>query len=74
MDDKFLVDDGDLAQCCSCGFVDYWDEIPKGRCPFSEEYLTECPECNDVDGFADYDPAKALIREQRIRDKAKTVD
>ena len=44
------IDDSNLAQCCACGFVDYWDEIPKGRCVFSEDYLTECPECGDVDG------------------------
>ena len=65
-----VVDDSNLAQCCKCGFVDYWDEIPKGYCSFTEESLTECPECFDVDGFSDYDPAKAVIREQGIKDKA----
>ncbi len=30
------------------------DEIPRGRCIFTEESLTQCPECDDVDGFADY--------------------
>lgn len=64
-----VVDDSNLAQCCKCGFVDYWDEIPKGYCSFTEESLTECPECFDVDGFSDYDPAKAVIRE--LADKAK---
>jgi uncharacterized Zn finger protein len=63
-----VPDDSNLAQCCSCGFVDDWDEIPKGRCQFTEDTLTECPECGDVDGFADYDPANT-DRQQRIADK-----
>lgn len=69
-----VPDDTDLAQCCSCLFVDYWDEIPRGRCPFTEDTLTECPNCGDVDNFADYDPAKAIIREQRIKAKAAEAD
>jgi hypothetical protein len=64
-----VTDDEDLAQCCNCGFVDYWDEIPKGRCIFSEEYLTQCPDCDDVDGFADYDPERA----KRIEEKRKGI-
>jgi len=65
MNDKYIVDDSNLAQCCKCGFVDDWDEIPRGRCQFTEDTLTECPECGDVDGFADYDPTN-LARQQRI--------
>ncbi len=61
------IDDSNLAQCCACGFVDYWDEIPKGRCVFSEDYLTECPECGDVDGFADYDPERAKRIDEKKR-------
>ena len=57
-----VVDDSNLAQCRSCGFVDDWDEIPKGHCWASGDSLTECPGCGDVDGFSDYDPAKAIIR------------
>ena len=34
MNDKYIVDDSNLAQCCSCGFIDDWDEIPKGHCFF----------------------------------------
>ena len=74
MNDTNIVDDSNLAQCCKCGFVDYWDEIPKGYCSFTEESLTECPECFDVDGFSDYDPAKAIIREQATANEAKKVD
>lgn len=69
-----MIDDSNLAQCCNCGFVDDWDEIPKGHCAFTDEYLTECPECLDVDNFADYDPAKAIIREQRIANQAAESD
>ena len=65
-----VVDDSNLAQCRSCGFVEDWDEIPKGHCWASGDSLTDCPECGDVDGFSDYDPAKAIIREQGIKDKA----
>ena len=61
------IDDSNLAQCCSCGFVDYWDEIPKGRCPWSEEYLTECPECGEVDNFADYTVERAKKIEKKKR-------
>lgn len=63
------IDDSNLAQCCACGFVDYWDEIPKGRCPWSEEYLTECPECGEVDNMADYTAEKAKTVYQRLFDK-----
>ena len=59
------IDDSNLAQCCNCGFVDYWDEIPKGRCPWSEEYLTECPECGEVDNMADYTVERAAKIEAR---------
>ena len=65
MNDTNIVDDSNLAQCYKCGFVDYWDEIPKGKCSFTEDTLTECPECGDVDGFADYDPTN-IARQQRI--------
>lgn len=63
------IDDSNLAQCCACGFVDYWDEIPKGRCVFSEDYLTECPECGDVDGFADYTVERAARIEAKLKKK-----
>jgi hypothetical protein len=63
MNDKYIVDDSNLAQCDKCGFVDYWDEIPKGYCSFAEESLYQCPQCAGVDWFSDYDPAKAVIRE-----------
>lgn len=65
-----MIDDSNLAQCYKCGFVDDWDEIPRGHCHFTGETLTECPNCGDVDGFSDYDPAKAIIREQRIKAEA----
>jgi hypothetical protein len=65
MNDTNIVDDSNLAQCCFCGFIDDWDEIPKGHCWASGDSLTECPECGDVDGFADYDPAN-IARQQRI--------
>lgn len=74
MIDDNVPDDTNLAQCCNCLFVDYWDEIPKGHCWFTGDSLTECPECGDVDGFSDYDPAKAIIREQRIKAKAAEAD
>jgi len=50
-------DDSNLAQCWKCGFIDNWDEIPRGKCQFTEDTMTECPECGDVDGFSDYDPS-----------------
>jgi len=74
MNDTNIVDDSNLAQCCKCGFVDYWDEIPKGYCFFTEESLTECPECFDVDGFSDYDPAKAIIRDKTTANEAQKAD
>jgi hypothetical protein len=64
-----MIDDSNLAQCCSCGFVDYWDEIPKGRCPWSEDYLTECPRCGDVDNFADYTVERAARIEAKLKEK-----
>jgi hypothetical protein len=65
MNDTNIVDDSNLAQCCFCGFIDDWDEIPRGKCQFTEDTLTECPECGDVDNFADYDPTN-IARQQRI--------
>lgn len=65
-----VVDDSNLAQCSLCGFVDDWDEIPKGYCSFTDSYLHQCPECAGVDWFSDYDSAKAIVREQGIKDKA----
>lgn len=53
------IDDSNLAQCCSCGFVDYWDEIPGGHCAVSGESMYYCPSCDEVDNMADYTVERA---------------
>jgi len=68
------IDDSNLAQCCSCGFVDYWDEIPKGRCPWFEDYLTECPECGEVDNMADYTVERAARIEKALERLNKAAE
>jgi hypothetical protein len=54
------IDDSNLAQCCSCGFVDYWDEIPGGHCAVSGESMYYCPSCDEVDNMADYTIERAV--------------
>jgi hypothetical protein len=71
MNDKYIVDDSNLAQCECCGYVMDYDEVPSGTDPYSgESGLEYCPECNEGGCIGDYDPAKAIIREQRIKAEA----
>lgn len=73
MIDDNVVDDSDLAQCQWCGYVTEWDEVP--RCnDANDELIQYCPECDVGEPFVGYDPAKAIIREQRIAAEAAKSD
>ena len=63
------IDDSNLAQCCSCGFVDYWDEIPGGHCAVSGESMYYCPSCDEVDNMADYTVERAARIDEKKRQK-----
>lgn len=61
------IDDSDLAQCCACGYVDDWVEIPGGHCAVSGESMYYCPRCDEVDNMADYDPERAKRIDEKKR-------
>jgi hypothetical protein len=63
------IDDSNLAQCCACGYVDDWVEIPGGQCSVSGEGLDYCPECGEVDNMGDYTAEKAARVYKRLFDK-----
>jgi hypothetical protein len=43
-----------LAQCEWCGYVCNWDDVERGRDPFSGEIITFCIECNEGEPFVSY--------------------
>ena len=68
------IDDSDLAQCCACGFVDYWDEIPGGHCAVSGESMYYCPSCDEVDNMADYTVERAARIEKALERLNKAAE
>ena len=70
-----MIDDSNLAQCEFCGYVTDWDDVPTAGDPCcSDGTVTVCPDCDEGESFSNYDPAKAIIREQRIANQAAEPD
>lgn len=38
-----------FGKCACCGHTDELEEFPTARCPYSDDILIYCPECNEAE-------------------------
>ena len=60
------IDDSNLAQCCDCGYVMDWSEVPTVRVSWIfDDPVDYCPECESCDAIGNYDPERAKRLEKK---------